>query len=156
MDHQANLNRFLETYQFSEFHTITIHTSKEAVWKTLNEIDFMKSKVIQSLFFLRGMQSHSVKLDDLKKFINPVFIEENQEIILCSTEKAFWGTCTLAWNFYLQEIDGKTTELSTETRVFLPSRKDFLAFRCYWLFIEPFSRLIRRIMLSLIKKEAES
>jgi hypothetical protein len=53
-----------------------------------------------------------------------------------------------------QQPDGATW-LVTETRVFCLDDKSRRRFRLYWLFIGPFSSLIRKMMLHAIKREAE-
>lgn len=54
----------------------------------------------------------------------------------------------------LREEDG-TTRLCTETRVFCPDRATRLKFTPYWFLVRPVSGLIRRRILSSIKKRSE-
>jgi hypothetical protein len=64
------------------------------------------------------------------------------------------GFATITWNFRLRR--GETgTVLSTETRVLCPTRRTRMLFRAYWTIVGPFSALIRREMLRLVKREAE-
>jgi hypothetical protein len=60
------------------------------------------------------------------------------------------GFAKMAMNF---RLDGRT--FSTETRVFLTDEAARRAFRRYWIFIRPFSGLIRRVWLRAIKRRAE-
>ena len=150
-----NLDKILLSFHFNEVHSITINNDCKSVWKALNQTDFLKSFVIRTLFYLRGMWTKTATLEDCKKFFKPVLIKENEEIIMSNSIRSFWGSCTIAWSFRLEKITVSSTELFTETRIYLPTRKDYYAFRCYWLVIEPFSKLIRRIMLRLVRSEAE-
>ncbi|MGH7601003.1 MAG: hypothetical protein ACREOI_31985 [bacterium] len=59
------------------------------------------------------------------------------------------------WNFsLLPQADG-TTRLLTETRVLCLDETSRRRFRLYWVFIRPFSGLIRREALRAIKRQAE-
>lgn len=53
-----------------------------------------------------------------------------------------------------RQADGRT-RLVTETRVFCPDRATRLKFLPYWLLIRPVSGLIRRRILSSIKRQSE-
>jgi hypothetical protein len=65
------------------------------------------------------------------------------------------GFAAAAWNFRLRP--GKTgMVLSTETRVLCPTRRTRMLFGAYWTVVGPFSGLIRKEMLRLVKQEAES
>ena len=59
------------------------------------------------------------------------------------------------WNF---SVDGKGNEslLTTETRVRCLDDASRKSFGFYWTFIQPFSGLIRREMLKIVKKKAET
>jgi hypothetical protein len=65
------------------------------------------------------------------------------------------GTARAAWNFLVEPLGDGRARLSTETRVLAadpPSRRRVLA---YWLVIRPGSGLIRRSMLTTIRRDAE-
>src|SRR5262249_38900760 len=66
------------------------------------------------------------------------------------------GCVKAAWNLRLREIDGLSTDLSTETRIQYfgaPARRKF---RFYWLLVGPFSGALRRALLRGIRRRAES
>ena len=66
------------------------------------------------------------------------------------------GYAKATWNFTLfKQQDHGTTRLATETRVFCLDDESRRRFRLYWLFVGPFSSLIRRKILRSIKHEAE-
>ncbi|MCI0396471.1 MAG: hypothetical protein L0332_07145 [Chloroflexi bacterium] len=58
-------------------------------------------------------------------------------------------------DFLLTPQPDGTVQLSTETRVFCLDDDSRQRFRRYWLFIGPFSGLTRRIVLRIIKRDAE-
>ena len=62
------------------------------------------------------------------------------------------GMARGVWNFSVREIDGDKTLLSTETRVTCGDVASRRKFRLYWLFVRPFSGLIRRLMLRTVRQ----
>jgi hypothetical protein len=61
------------------------------------------------------------------------------------------GTARAAWGFRIDAVGGGT-ELSTETRIACVDRRSRNLFRWYWMVIGPFSGLIRRQALRLIRQ----
>jgi hypothetical protein len=66
------------------------------------------------------------------------------------------GFAKAAWNFAIDETSPDHTRLSTATRIACFDDASRWRFRLYWLFIKPFSGLIRREMLRAIRQEAEN
>ena len=66
------------------------------------------------------------------------------------------GYAKAAWNFRVIPIDTVRSTVSTETRVVTTDLNSKRAFRRYWLLVGPFSSLIRRRALALVKKSAEA
>lgn len=66
------------------------------------------------------------------------------------------GAAQAAWNFAVRPLVGERTMLTTETRVRCVDADSRWRFRLYWLFIRPFSGVIRLVMLRAIKRAAES
>ncbi len=60
-----------------------------------------------------------------------------------------------AWNFSLSPQAEDITRLFTETRVLCLDEASRKRFRLYWVFIQPFSGLIRMEALRAIKRQAE-
>ena len=65
------------------------------------------------------------------------------------------GYAKAAWNFSLSEQEDGTTRLVTQTRVLCLDEASRRRLRLYWVFIRPFSGLIRREMLRSIKSITE-
>ncbi len=59
------------------------------------------------------------------------------------------------WNFTVQEAAANRTTLSTETRITCGDETSRLKFRAYWLFVRPFSGLIRLVMLRAVRHACE-
>ena len=62
------------------------------------------------------------------------------------------GLARGVWNFSLKEDGRGRTILSTETRVVCGDDLSRRKFRVYWLFVRPFSGLIRLLMLRAVKR----
>ncbi|MBL7961362.1 hypothetical protein JNL27_14105 [bacterium] len=65
------------------------------------------------------------------------------------------GFAKAVWNFSLRPIDQANTELSTETRVQCTDESSRKKFIRYWNVIGLFSGVIRKVMLRIIKRDAE-
>jgi hypothetical protein len=65
------------------------------------------------------------------------------------------GLARAVWNFTVQETVAGQTMLSTETRVVCGDAASRLKFSLYWMFVRPFSGLIRIIMLRAIRRACE-
>jgi len=65
------------------------------------------------------------------------------------------GFARAVWNFSVKEEKRGRTILITETRVICGDHASRRKFRVYWLFVRPFSGLIRRLMLRAVKKAAD-
>lgn len=166
------LNKYLKTFQFSEYHEIPIKSNAKEIFPLIKSIDFKKSKLIWLLFSLRGLPQ---KMDSINGFLEQGFIlleeKADEEMIIGFlfsipiketkriTPDQFAGfndekTIKGVWNFKIRK-SGSGNVLSTETRVFCPTRMTKLFFAFYWFCISYFSGLIRMEILKLIKKEAE-
>lgn len=169
------IDEFLPEYDFVETHDIEIRASTEAVFKAIDKIDFCESPVIRWLLFLRGLPSKSIKLRDLRKSWFEILGRRENKEILIGLAGRFWtirghlqkinadnfrafnkkGFAKAVWNFSVDE-SGNETRLKTETRVSCLDEESRRSFGFYWAFIQPFSGVIRREMLKIVKKKAEA
>ncbi|MGH9555849.1 MAG: hypothetical protein ACRD2Y_08510 [Terriglobales bacterium] len=65
------------------------------------------------------------------------------------------GYAKALWNFTVEPEGDSVTRLATETRVVAYGSAARRKFRAYWLLVGPFSGLIRKEMLRLVKRKAE-
>ncbi len=65
------------------------------------------------------------------------------------------GFAKALWNFTVERESESVTRLATETRVVAYGISARRKFRAYWLLVGPFSGLIRREMLRMVKRQAE-
>lgn len=170
------IDEFMPKYDFIETHDIEIRASREKVFDLINKIDLSDSIIIRTLLFLRGMPSDKhLKISDLRKSNFEILgVRENRELLVGLAGK-FWtpygnlqkinadnfrefdkeGFAKAVWNFSVVG-NSDETRLTTETRVRCLDDASRRSFGFYWTFIQPFSGLIRREMLRIVKKKAEA
>ncbi len=168
------IDDFLPEHDFVEKHDISIRADAADIFRVANEIDFSESLIIRWLFRLRGMSAKNLTLRALKKSRFELLGETlNKELVLGIVGR-FWtiggslqkidpesfkkfdtsGYAKAVWNFSL-DADGAKTRMTTETRIKCLDIESRRSFGRYWMFIQPFSGLIRMEMLKTIKRKAE-
>ena len=65
------------------------------------------------------------------------------------------GLARAVWNFTVHESAAGQTILTTETRITCGDEASRRKFRAYWLFVRPFSGLIRLVMLRAVRRACE-
>ena len=65
------------------------------------------------------------------------------------------GYAKVAWNFAIDETSPGAVRLSTETRIKCTDDHSRRRFKLYWLLVGRFSGLIRKEMLSCVKRRVE-
>ena len=178
------IDKFLPNYDFNEFHEIQIQAPAEIVYQKVLDLDMNRSKIIRNLFKLRELPAlfsskkrHHTRLgltfEGLEKF-GFILLGRNpgQEILLGLVGR-FWTPsggirrldadgfqkftepdfAKTVWNFYLSENENQTV-LSTETRIACMDARSLRNFKAYWTFIRPFSGLVRKEILQVIKRES--
>lgn len=169
------IDEFLPEHDFIETHDILIHAGAADIYRVANEIDFSESLIIRWLFRLRGMTTENLTLRGLRKSRFETLGETlNKEMVLGLVGR-FWtiggglkkidaesfkkfdkaGYAKAVWNFSLRP-DGENTRLTTETRIKCLDDDSRRSFGFYWMFVQPFSGLIRIEILKAIKRKAES
>ena len=166
------INKYLRKFDFTEYHEITIAATPDRIYAVIKELDFTRSWIVNFLFRLRGLPKAMRNLDGFIK-VGFIFLEEieNEEFVLgflanqrglkIITPEEFInftqpGFVMSVWNFHITEANNENTLVSTETRILGTNRAAHRFFSLYWFFIYPFSAWIRKIILKMIKKEAES
>jgi hypothetical protein len=165
------IDALLPHCDFMERHETRVRATPERVYAVIRETDFSRSAIIRLLTRLRGMRGRGAMR--VESGFHVIADEPPRELVI-GLEGPFWKpACKLrdidaatfrtpvphdvaraAWNFFL-ERRGDETHVVTETRV-LCGDGARAKFRLYWLFIRPFSGLIRRAMLRQIRIAAES
>jgi len=166
------IDKYLPEYTFSEYHEIVIDGSIETVFDMSKNFDLSKSKLIKLLFKLRGLPTNRL---NLQGFIADIGFTNIEEAFPTENLIGFWVRTKIepittyddfvnnaisarikcVWNFHLEKLNSSQTKLSTETRVLGIGRVARITFGLYWFVIKPFSGIIRKKMLQIIKQDSE-
>lgn len=169
------IDEFLPEHDFVETHSISIHADATDIYRVADEIDFSESPIIRWLFRLRGMSGENLTLRALRSSMFETLGETLDKEMVLGLVGRFWtiggglkkidaesfktfdtaGYAKAVWNFSLNS-DGPYTRLTTETRIKCLDEGSRTGFGRYWMFIRPFSGLIRMEMLRTIKRTAEA
>jgi len=166
------IDKYLPSWDYGKVNKILLNYKSVPNISIIYHADFGKSKIIRTLFFLRGLPAKMLKIDD---FIETGFIlleENNKEIVIGLVAQPWKATGNImkmspvdfngfdkpdyvkvAWNFLIEEIDEEEIRISTETRIHCTSGIARKYFSVYWFFISYFSSVIRNEMLKIIGKE---
>ena len=170
------IDAFLPQYDVHEVHSIPIAGRPEAVYRAIRSLDFSRSRVIRSLFRLRGMPSASIRLEHLLQSGFILLADHPGQSVVLGLVGRFWlptgqlidvapedfcavepaGCAKAAWDFVIEETRPGRVRLSTETRVCCMDTCSRKRFMLYWRMIGPFSAWIRREMLRGIKAQVEA
>jgi hypothetical protein len=134
-------------------------------------LDFSESWLTRALFRLRGLPVTSFDAAGLSEIgLHELAVRKDEVLIggLVGTNfrpvhasplellrRSPPHVAVFAWNFRLEPLPDGSLELHTETRVACTRRWVAALFLPYWIAIRPFSGLIRRDLLRLLKAQAE-
>jgi hypothetical protein len=179
------IDEFMPASDVSEFHQCLVRAPIEKVYAALRRADLGGSPIVRLLLRLRNLSPVSTNsghhrntqltLDTILKNGFVLLGENAPNEIALGLVGRFWtksgGRCRVdsdqfisfdvpgyakaVWNFSLVEEKAGVTRLATETRVRCLDRASQRRFRIYWALIAPFSGLIRREALRMIRKSAE-
>ena len=163
----------LPDYHYREFHSIKIVSSSEDVYQQVINCDLSRSRVIRFLFRMRGLRQKFSTINDINR-LGFVKLDEKpgEEILfgIISNRPTFNG-CEIikspsefieyrseniikaVINLRVNSESSSNQIVSTETRVCCGSNKMKKSFRIYWFFVNPFSRMVRKLMLYQIKSQ---
>lgn len=173
------IDDFLPNYDVHERHRTDVHAPRERVYTAVRQLDISEAKLSMWLFRLRGLASglRAPTTFTLEDFLDVGFTllgEKPNEELLLGLVGQFWkpsgkliqlpaadfrdfaepGYTKAAWNFSLQPTGENRVRLETETRVQCTDATSRRFFKLYWVLVGPFSGLIRREVLNVIKRQA--
>jgi hypothetical protein len=169
------IERHLPHFDVRERHALRIQAAPEAVLAAARSLNLGDSPLCRALFRLRGMPRRALGMEGMRS-LGFVLLEEREgRGFVLGLIGRFWsprggllrfeppafaafarpGYARAAWSFEAEE-DGEGTLLTTETRVHCADPRGRRLFRLYWLVVRPFSGLIRREALRLVRRRAEA
>jgi hypothetical protein len=178
------IDDFMPVYDVSERHHTLVQASASSTYDAVRRVDLGRSKLVRALFAARGIPllikhkrpvTRTMTLDDLVRGGFVWLGEDPGRELVLGVIGAFWrpkggvrriepgefvafdepGWAKAAWNFRLIADGDERTFVTTETRVRVPDEPSRKKFLLYWAAIGPFSGVVRRQALSLIKTDAE-
>ncbi|HLF84810.1 MAG TPA: hypothetical protein VI837_11595 [Blastocatellia bacterium] len=180
------IDEFMPACDVSEYHETTVRASIEKVYDALRTADLGGSPIVRLLLRLRALpaifttgghkRNLKLNLDAIMKGGFVLLGENPPNEIALGLVGRFWtltgtlrrvsagefgsfdrpGYAKAVWNFSLVEESAEVTRLATETRVRCLDDASRRRFRVYWALIAPFSGLIRREALRMIRRSSES
>lgn len=173
---ESLLDEFLREEDVASRHSTVIHAEPDVVYSTLQSVRFSDSPIIRWLLRLRGLRSSPRGLSGLSGGGFIPLAERPGEAIALGIVGRFWtptgevrrlrpeqfrdyhepGTAKGVWVFTIEPLEPGVCRVVTSTRVACADAASRRRFRFYWFFVGPFSGLIRREGLRLIKRSAET
>ncbi len=170
------LDKYLPTFHVRSRHKRDVSASPERTYHAARNADFGRSRVIATLFKLRGLPAKALTMDGIQTIGFGLLQEQPPNELVLGVIANFKrldgemhsvspddyptfakpGHIVVGWNFLVVPDDKGTCTLRTETRIRCTSRYSRVVFAIYWFFIGPFSGWIRRRMLALIARDAEA
>lgn len=180
------IDEFMPACDVSEQHETRVRAPIERVYDALRTTDLGGSPIVRLLLRLRSLPAifttgghkgnPTLDLDAIMRGGFVLLGEHPPHEIALGLIGRFWtlsgsrcrvnvaefaafkvpGYAKAVWNFSLVEESAEVTRLGTETRVLCLDDASRRRFLMYWAFIAPFSGLIRREALRLIRRNSES
>jgi hypothetical protein len=179
------IDDFLPNFDVSERHHTLVLAPVADAYAAARKVDLARSRVVRGLLAARGIPARvrrrhrgapkSMTLDDLMAAGFVWLGEEPGREFVLGLVGTFWkptgaisrvdpsefasfdqpGQAKAVWNFRTIPDGEDRSFVTTETRVRVPDEPSRRTFLLYWAAIGPFSGVIRKQALSLIKADAE-
>jgi hypothetical protein len=169
------VDEFLSTYDVESQHSTEIAASASDVYQATRTVDLSTSWIVRSLFRLRGLPTTGLTLDGLRKIRFLPLLEQPPDGFVLGIVGQFWspsghllafepgsfaelqqpGYAKAIWSFDVSPISESTCRLRTVTRVACPDPTSRRRFRLYWSLVGPFSGIVRREILRIVKRTCE-
>ncbi|MEW6265816.1 MAG: hypothetical protein AB1641_22310 [Thermodesulfobacteriota bacterium] len=169
------IDEFLPDYEVNERHQIVVRAPLETAYAAARNLDMRESPIVRWLFRWRGLPKYSLTFEGMLKLGFILLADEQGREIVFGLIGRFWtrsagiqnltaaefvrfaqpGFAKAVGNIAFDPLEDGRVRVTTETRVHGLDQASRRRFRLYWFVIAPFSGLIRKEWLRLIKKRAE-
>ncbi|HVG20210.1 MAG TPA: hypothetical protein VNI02_14265 [Blastocatellia bacterium] len=180
------IDDYLSSYDVSAKYGADVRAPADHVYEAVRGMDLSGSSVIRLLFRLRefpaifksrkSQRALGLTLDNLLRSGFILLGEDPPREILLGVVGQFWtssgciqkldangfrtfdekGYAKAAWNFSVSERGPGVCALATETRVRCLDEGSLRRFRLYWTLVGPFSGVIRKETLRVVRRQAEA
>lgn len=168
-------DEFLSIADISTRHEIEIQGTPDTVFRALTRIDIGRSLVIRLLFLLRGLSREVQTFTGLQSHGFTPLRQVDDSVLIMGIVGQFWrptgrlravspeefpsfdepGWAKAVWGFVLDEAGPGRVRLTTETHIRCTGESARRRFKRYWFVVGPFSGLIRREILRLVRQTVE-
>jgi hypothetical protein len=170
------IDQFLPRYDVNARYEIEVHASVESAYSAARSLDMRASRMIRWLYLLRGLPEYSLTMEGMLKMGFVLLADKPSQEIVFGLIGRFWTPSA-----HIQSVTADTfvafdrprfakavgniaftpqgvgsVRVTTETRIYCLDAASRRYFRLYWSLIGPFSGIIRREWLRLIKQRAEA
>ncbi|HSO13421.1 MAG TPA: hypothetical protein VLT51_13675 [Anaerolineales bacterium] len=169
------IDQFSPGHDVSARYQIDIHAPIAKAYSAARHLDMSESWIVRWLYRLRGLPTSSLTLDGMLKWGFVLLADNHAQELVFGLIGRFWtpsaqiqsitadtfvdfhqpGYAKVVGNIAFFPRDSGIVQVTTETRVHCLDYVSRRNFRLYWLLIGPFSGMIRKEWLRLIKQEAE-
>jgi hypothetical protein len=172
------LDEILPAWDVRTVHATDVRAAPEAVFAAVRRLDLEGSPITRALFALRGLRAprgpRGLKLSDLMTRGFVLLGEDPPRELVLGLVARPWtlmggirrldpegfrtfdrpGYARIGWGFVV-EPKGRSCRLVTETRIRCTDQASRRRFGWYWRVVGPFSGVVRKEALLLIKRDAE-
>jgi hypothetical protein len=169
------LDEFLPAWDVRQIHATDVDATPDRVYAAVRRLDLGGSPINRVLFLARGMVARGLKLSDLMVRGFVLLGEDPPRELVLGLVARPWtlmggirrldpegfrrfdrpGYARIGWSFMVRP-GGGGSRLTTQTRIRCTDQASRRKFRWYWRVIGPFSGVVRREALLLVKKDAEA
>jgi hypothetical protein len=170
------IDEFLPRYEVNTRYQIEVHAPLPDVYSVARNLDMGSSKLVRLLYRLRGLPQDDLTVDGMLKWGFVLLADKPSQELVFGLIGRFWtsppqiqrvnadtfitfnepGYAKAAGNMSFVAISNGTVKVTTQTRIHCLDIASRYRFRIYWLLIRPFSGIIRKEWLRLIKQQAET
>jgi hypothetical protein len=174
--HIMQIDRFMPRHEVSARYQTSFHGSIEDAYSATRRLDMRDSKIVRWLYFLRGLPEAGLTFDGMLRWGFILLADDPPREIVFGLIGRFWtpsaqiqtvtsdafvafdqpGFAKVAGNIAFTPQEDGNVCVTTETRVRCLDKASLRYFRLYWSIIGPFSGMIRKEWLRLIKRQAEA
>jgi hypothetical protein len=170
------IDEFLPRYDVNAHYQVDVHAPVSEVYSVARYLDMRNSKIVCRLYRLRGLPQDGLTLDGMLKWGFVLLADKPSEEVAFGLIGRFWtpspqfqritpdafitfdqpGFAKAVVNIAFTVQGDGSVRVTTETRVHCLDHSSRRCFRLYWLLISPFSGIIRKEWLRLIKQRVEA
>jgi hypothetical protein len=175
------LDLYLPQYDVTETHAVIVDADTDLTWQSIRRSDLSRSAVIRVLLDLRSFPNRMqrfLKGQPAEAARPPLTLDDTGQEIAYGTVVQPWKAVTddkpapqldadgfaafdtpgyvkVAFNIRVVPYGSERALITTETRTAVTDPTSLRRFGRYWLLVGPFSALIRRLTLRIVKSDAE-